>query len=142
MKKCIILLVEDNEQDAFLVREAFEDQGFVEEYFHVVNGIEALKFLEKEHPYENVPEPDFILMDINMPIMDGHETLHRIKSSESLKHIPVLMLTTSSRSEDILKAYQEHSNSYIVKPEDIFGLDSIIENLRSYWCNTVQLPKK
>lgn len=77
-----------------------------------------------------------------MPVMNGHEALQIIKSIEEVKHIPVLMLTTSSRKEDILKAYQEQSSSYIVKPDDIYELDNLAEAIRDYWNNTVRLPRK
>lgn len=142
MKKINILLVEDNDQDAFLVREALEDQEILKEMSHVQNGEEALKYLKKEAPYENSILPDLILMDINMPIMDGHEALREIKSLEDFKQIPVLILTTSSRKEDILKAYKEQSSSYIVKPDDIFELDQLAASLKNYWINTVWLPNK
>ncbi|WP_158857111.1 response regulator [Lunatibacter salilacus] len=140
MKKLIILLVEDNKEDAFLIREALEDQEFLKELYHVVNGVEAIKFLKKEKPFGQVEIPDLILMDINMPVMDGHEALKRIKSLEVVKHIPVLMLTTSSRKEDILKAYKEQSSSYIVKPDDIYELEILAETIKNYWNNTVRLP--
>ncbi|ERM80400.1 hypothetical protein P872_22005 [Rhodonellum psychrophilum GCM71 = DSM 17998] len=142
MKKLIILLVEDNKEDAFLIREAMEEQAFLKELYHVMNGAEAINFLKKETPFEKVKMPDLILMDINMPIMDGHEALQKIKSMSELKHIPILMLTTSSRKEDIMKAYKEQSSSYIVKPDDIYGLDSLAETLKNYWNNTVRLPGK
>lgn len=141
MEKLIILLVEDNKEDAFLIREALEDQVFLKELYHVVNGVEAIKFLKKEKPFEKVVMPDLILMDINMPIMDGHEALKKIKSLEVVKHIPVLMLTTSSRKEDILKAYKEQSSSYIVKPDDIFELEILAKTIKNYWNNTVRLPR-
>ena len=142
MKKLNILLVEDNEQDAFLVKEALEDQEILKEMSHVQNGEEALKYLKKEAPYENSILPDLILMDINMPVMNGIEALKQIKSLENLKQIPVLMLTTSSRKEDILKAYKEQTSSYIVKPEDIYELEHIASTIKNYWSNTVRLPSK
>lgn len=142
MNRINILLVEDNEQDALLISEALEEQGFLKELQHVVNGAEAMKFLRKEAPYDNSNLPDLILMDINMPIMDGHEALQKIKSLEDFKHIPVLILTTSSRKEDILKAYKEQSSSYLVKPDDIFELDQLAEAIKIYWTNTVRLPSK
>lgn len=142
MKKLYILLVEDNKGDAILIRESLEEQEFLKEMYHVINGAEALKFLKKEASFENSVTPDLILMDINMPVMDGHETLRRIKSLENFKHIPVLMLTTSSRNEDILKAYKEQTSSYIVKPEDIYELDQLAETIKNYWTNTVRLPEK
>ncbi len=140
MKKIRILLVEDNKNDAFLVREALEEQDFLKELYHVVNGAEAIKFLQKEKPYDTVVMPDLILMDINMPVMDGHEALKKIKSIEKVKHIPILMLTTSSRKEDILKAYNEQTSSYIVKPDDIFELEILAKSIKNYWNNTVKLP--
>ncbi len=119
-----------------------EDQEFLKEMYHVVNGAEAIKFLREKAPYENSKIPDLILMDINMPVMDGHEALRKIKSLEYLKHIPVLILTTSTRKDDILKAYKEQSSSYIVKPDDIFELDQLAETIKNYWTNTVKLPNK
>lgn len=142
MNRINILLVEDNEQDALLISEALEEQGFLKELQHVVNGAEAMKFLRKEAPYDNSNLPDLILMDINMPIMDGHEALQKIKSLEDFKHIPVLILTTSSRKEDILKAYKEQSSSYIVKPDDIYELDELAKTIKHYWLNVARLPDK
>lgn len=142
MENLVILLVEDNDQDAFLIEEALEDQGFVDKIYRVQNGLKAISFLKKEKPYTEVEEPNLILMDINMPVMDGHEALEKIKGMESFEHIPIIMLTTSSRKEDILRAYKKQSNSYIVKPDDIFTLDAIAETLKNYWTNTVKLPKK
>lgn len=141
MKKLIILLVEDNEEDAFLIKEAMEEQEFLEEVNHVVNGEQAIQFLMKEKPFEGVKTPDLILMDINMPVMDGLEALGKIKLMEAVKHIPVLILTTSSRKEDILKAYKKQSSSYIVKPDDIYELDTIAETIKNYWNNIVRLPR-
>lgn len=141
MDKLVILLVEDNEQDVFLVKEALEVQNFVDKIYHVPNGAKAISFLNKETPYEKVEEPNLILMDINMPVMDGHEALKRIKSMENFEHIPIIMLTTSSRKEDILRAYKGQSNSYIVKPDDVYELEAIAEKLKSYWANTVRLPR-
>lgn len=140
MDKLIILLVEDNEQDAYLVKEALKEQGFVNKIYHVENGAKAISFLNKEAPYQETEEPNLILMDINMPVMDGHEALKKIKSVDKFKHIPIIMLTTSSRKEDILKAYKGQSNSYIVKPDDIYELDAIAEALKNYWTSTVRLP--
>ena len=140
MKKLTILLVEDNLDDAFLIKEVMDNQELMQKMYHVLNGAEALKFLLKEKPYEEVETPDLILMDINMPIMDGHEALKKIKSTEEIKHIPVLILTTSSRKEDILKAYKEQTSSYIVKPGDVFVLDKLVESLKNYWNQIVKLP--
>ncbi|ADR22296.1 response regulator [Marivirga tractuosa] len=142
MRKLNILLVEDSKEDAFLIREALEGLTFLDKLYHVENGAIAINFLKKEEPYSEAETPDLILMDINMPVMDGHEALKIIKSIEEVKHVPVLMLTTSSRKEDILRAYQEQSSSYIVKPDDIYELDNLAEAIRDYWNNTVRLPRK
>lgn len=140
MKRLNVLLVDDNVQDALLINELFTEKNFLNKLYHVENGCEAIQFLNKEQPYKEVVQPDLILMDINMPVMGGHEALIKIKSMPSVKHIPVLMLTTSSRKEDILKAYKEHSNSYIIKPDDIFELDNLIETIKNYWSNIVSFP--
>lgn len=141
MNKLIILLVEDNDQDVYLIKESLEDQGFIDKIYRVKNGYQAISFLCREHPYEGVEEPNLILMDINMPVMDGHEALKRIKAMEKFEHIPIVMLTTSSRKEDILRAYKGQSNSYIVKPDDVYELEAIAEAIKVYWKNTVRLPK-
>ena len=142
MKKLKILLVEDSEEDAFLIRETFEDRNFLKVLYHVVNGVEAIKFLNKNDPYKDVETPDLILMDINMPVMDGHQALEKIKSDDSFSHIPILMLTTSSRKEDIINAYKNHTSSYIVKPDNIYELDDIADIIKKYWNNTVKLPSR
>ncbi|MCH8568870.1 MAG: response regulator [Balneolales bacterium] len=141
MNQLILLLVEDSNQDAFLIKESLVDQDFLKEIYHVINGEEAIKFLKKEESYKDVEMPDLILMDINMPVMNGFEALQEIKSNSEFKHIPVLMLTTSSRNDDIIKAYTGQSNSYIVKPDDIYGLDNLAKSLKNYWLNTVRLPR-
>lgn len=140
MKNLVILVVEDNAQDAMLLEEALSEQQIVKKFYHVDNGSKAISFLKKDFPYEQVDLPDLIFMDINMPIMDGHETLQQIKIMPDTQHIPVLMLTTSSRKEDVLKAYRSFASSYIVKPDDIYGFDKLVESFKTYWTKTVQLP--
>lgn len=134
-------MIDDSEQDTILIGEALNGSNILQSLGSVINGEEALKYLRKEPPYQDKISPDLILLDINMPVMDGHETLAQIKSDERLKHIPVIMLTTSSASDDIRKAYQHYSNSYIVKPYEIADLDSIIETIKDYWLNTVRLSE-
>lgn len=142
MNKLKILLVEDNQQDSFLIEETLQEQGCIKKIYHVLNGAMAISFLKKEKPFEDAELPNLILMDINMPIMDGHEALQKIKSMDEFKHIPVIMLTSSSRKEDIVKSYRAQSSSYIVKPDDIFELESIATAIKNYWENTVSLPNK
>lgn len=140
--KLHILLVDDSEQDALLISEALEEQAFLRKFSHVTNGQEAINFLEKASPFEEVETPDLILMDINMPIMDGHESLSRIKEMEEYKDIPILMLSTSSRKEDIIRAYKAQSSSYLVKPEDIYDLEGLARAIKTYWSMTVKLPHR
>lgn len=139
MKKLHILIIDDSEHDIMLIEDALESSGILKSIGAVNNGEEALKYLRKDPPYQDKILPDLILLDINMPVMDGHETLEHIKSDNLLKHIPVIMLTTSSALNDIRKAYQGYSNSYIIKPYEISELDNIVAKIRDYWLNTVKL---
>lgn len=144
MRKLKLLLVEDNEHDVFMINEGIEDLDIPCDLLVKNNGEEAINYLNelitKEELHEK--EPDIILMDINMPIMDGIEALRRIKNNDKLKHIPVVMLTTSSRKEDVVNAYKEHSSSYIVKPDDIFELEKVLSVIKDYWTRTVRLPNQ
>lgn len=124
-----------------LIGEALEGSGIVSSLGSAKNGKEGLKYLRKEPPYQDKSTPNLILLDINMPVMGGHETLEAIKSDDRLKHIPVIILTTSSSLNDIRKAYQHHSNSYIIKPYEVTDLDNIARTIKDYWLNTVRLPE-
>lgn len=136
-----ILLVEDSEDDAVLTQYAF--RGVPVRYkLHIVgDGIEALEFLRKQGSYSDTPRPDMILLDLNMPRMDGREFLHEIKHDEHLKAIPVVILTTSSADSDVMNAYQSHAAAYMTKP---FGLDVFSRNIRrfvDFWLSdTARLP--
>lgn len=140
MRNLIILIVEDNAQDAMLLQEALSELQIVKKFYHVDNGSKAISFLKKEFPFGQVDLPDLIFMDINMPILNGHEALKQIKIMPEAQHIPVLMLTTSSTKEDVLRAYRNYASSYIVKPDDIYGFDTLVESIRTYWTKTVVLP--
>ena len=118
-KPANILLVEDNEGDILLTMEAFEESKIKTEITVAKNGKEALDFLFKRGAFTEVKSPDIILLDINIPIFNGHEVLQQIKADPNLKKIPVIMLTTSSNQKDIDKAYENHCNSYIKKPLEI-----------------------
>jgi two-component system, chemotaxis family, response regulator Rcp1 len=139
MNKLSILLVEDSIEDAYLVREALEEQSFVSYFCHVENGQQAIDYLTNRTNDGIFSMPNLILMDINMPVMDGHESLSTIKSIDSIRHLPVIMLTTSTRREDILKAYNYQCSSYLVKPDNIYELDDLAETIKNYWL-TVKLP--
>lgn len=140
MKSVRILLIEDNEGDIFLTREAFEDSKLTNEIDVVRNGKEALGFLLKRKGFENAVQPDLILLDINMPIKSGHEVLAEVKSDDVLKHIPVIVLTTSSSANDVNKAYHNYANCYIKKPVNMDEFIKAILGIEQFWFNIVSLP--
>ncbi|MDP5092464.1 MAG: response regulator [Polaribacter sp.] len=133
MNKAHILLVEDNEGDILLTTEAFEESNIDSKISVARNGQEALDFLYKTGNFVNVEKPDLILLDINMPILNGHEVLDRIKNDNDLKTIPVIMLTTSSNQQDIDRAYKNHANSYIIKPIEIQDFLETIQKIEEFW---------
>lgn len=133
MKLAHILLVEDNEGDILLTKEAFEESKVKTEISIVRNGQEALDFLFNRGSFKDVPKPDLILLDINIPILNGHEVLSKIKGNPTLKKIPVIMLTTSSNQKDIDKAYESHCNSYVKKPLDMEEFLKAILTIKEFW---------
>jgi len=136
-----ILLVEDNEGDILLTLEAFEECKVKAEISIVKNGQEALDYLFKREQYADAEKPDLILLDINIPILNGHEVLEQIKANAVLKKIPVIMLTTSSSQKDLNRAYENHCNSYVTKPLDIKDfLDAIIK-IEEFWLHLTSFPK-
>jgi len=141
MRTAHILLAEDNEGDILLTKEAFEECKVKTELSVVKNGQEALDFLYQRSEYPNVKKPDLILLDINMPIFNGHEVLMKIKSDAKLKKIPVIMLTTSSNQKDITKAYENHCNSYIKKPLDISEFMEAILKIEDFWLKLTTLSE-
>ncbi|MEX0724286.1 MAG: response regulator [Gracilimonas sp.] len=139
-KEIHILLVEDNEGDIVLTKEAL-DEGKIKNSISVVrDGWEAIQYLEKNEGYGDAQSPDLVLLDINLPKMNGHKVLKHIKNHKDLKHIPVIMLTTSSDEVDILKSYENYSNCYITKPVDIGDFLEVIASIESFWVSIVQLP--
>jgi CheY-like chemotaxis protein len=134
-----ILLVEDNEGDILLTLEAFEECKLKSEINVVKNGKEALDFLFKRGAYTDAKKPDLILLDINLPIFNGHEVLRQIKSDPILKKIPVIMLTTSSNQKDLDKAYENHCNSYVKKPLEINEFLSAILKIEEFWLQLTTL---
>lgn len=138
MNKLFLLLVEDNEGDIVLTKEAFEERNLVHEITVVRDGEEAIDFLKKASTIDKLP--NLILLDVNLPRMNGHEVLKFIKSSNELKHIPVIMLTTSSSPSDILKGYQNYVNGYITKPADADEFLAIVSDIEDFWIRTVKLP--
>ena len=137
-----ILLVEDNPGDTLLTREAFKDCRLLNTLHHVEDGVEAMAFLRREGPYANQPRPDLILLDLNLPRMDGREVLAEIKRDEQLKNIPVIILTTSNDEQDVLKAYDLHANCFITKPIALPRFLEVIHSIESFWLSIVRLPQK
>nr|NIT58017.1 response regulator [Fodinibius sp.]NIV12925.1 response regulator [Fodinibius sp.]NIY26599.1 response regulator [Fodinibius sp.] len=119
------------------------DEGKVANSLSVVkDGWEAIQYLEQNEGYEDAEEPNLVLLDINLPKVNGHEVLKHIKTSDSLKHIPVIMLTTSSDEVDINKSYKNHSNCYITKPVEVNKFIEVISTIENFWISIVQLPSK
>ncbi len=137
-----ILLVEDNAGDVLLTQEAL-NEGKINNNLHVVmDGEEALEFLKKEGQYESAVTPDLILLDLNLPKKDGREVLKEIKASSTLKHIPVIILTTSNSQYDINNTYKLHANCYITKPVDFNQFVNIVKYIEQFWMKVVKLPSE
>lgn len=135
-----ILLVEDNPGDVRLTEEAF-DRGGVLNNLHVVkDGVEAMRYLRCEGEYEGSPQPDLILLDLNLPRKDGEEVLKDIDEDRELRRIPVVVLTSSEAEEDVVKSYELHANAYITKPVDIDQFIDVAQNLEAFWLSIVKLP--
>ncbi|GGR02623.1 response regulator [Deinococcus ruber] len=137
-----ILLVEDSEPDILLTQEAFEDARIANNLHVTRDGVEALSFLRRQAPFENAARPDVILLDINMPRKSGLEVLNEVKADPDLRHIPVVILTTSQADEDILKSYQGHASSYIVKPVGFDNFYQAIKAFETYWLSFVRFPPR
>lgn len=133
MKDVHILLVEDNEGDIILTREVFENSGLENPLSIARDGEEALDFIYQRSKFANVKRPDLILLDINIPKMNGKEVLAIIKKDENLKTIPVIMLTTSSADDDILDSYRNHANCFITKPMSFEGFTNAVAEIKNFW---------
>jgi len=140
LKYIEILLVEDNPSDVRLTREALKESKMSINLHVVEDGASALRFLLREGEYANVPRPDLIILDLNLPKKTGHEVLARVKSEETLSRIPVVVLTASHADEDILKSYKLHANCYIVKPLDVDKFFTIVRSIENFWISIVKLP--
>jgi len=137
-----ILLVEDNPGDVRLTKEALKDAKVLNEIYVAKDGVEAMEFLHKQGSCAEAPTPDMILLDLNLPRKDGREVLAEIKKDPQLKHIPVIILTTSKAEEDIIRSYNLHANAYITKPVDLNRFVEIIRTLEEFWFTIVKLPPK
>jgi CheY-like chemotaxis protein len=136
-----ILLLEDEPADAYLVKMALKENKILANLHHVVDGCEGLDFLQKVGKYANVPRPDLILLDLNMPRMNGGEFLTAIKSNPMFSDIPVIVLTTSDVESDVVRSYKLGATSFITKPIDMPQFMAAIHQLSSYWFTLVRLPK-
>ncbi len=135
-----VLLVEDSPSDARLTEEAFRDGKIANRLTIVTDGLEALAYLRRTGAYAKAPRPDLILLDLNLPKMDGREVLRLIKTDDALKTIPVVVLTTSEADQDVLKAYEYHANCYIRKPVDLARFLQIVSMIEDFWLTVVKLP--
>lgn len=137
-----ILLVEDSPSDAVLMREVLRETDSLKQLSVVKDGVEALKFLRQEKPYQEAPLPDLILLDLNLPKLDGKELLQEIKIDPVLRLIPVVVLTTSAATMDILKSYTYHANCYIIKPLELDEFIRIVQSIENFWIGAVTLPSE
>jgi chemotaxis family two-component system response regulator Rcp1 len=135
-----ILLVEDNPGDVRLTVEALRDSKVQNKLYVTKDGMEATAFLRGEGRYADAPRPDLILLDLNLPKKNGPEVLAEIKEDPALKHIPVVILTSSKAEEDIIKTYNLHANCYINKPIDLEQFMMVVKSIRDFWLTIVKLP--
>ncbi|WP_407569819.1 response regulator [Deinococcus altitudinis] len=141
LKAIRILMAEDNDMDVFLVRAAFE-QGRLAVHLDVTeNGVDALAFLRGEGRYAGAERPDLVMLDINMPRMDGLSTLKAIRADPALRTLPVVMLTTSDAESDVLRSYENFANAYIVKPISMDSFFSVVRTFEQFWFSVVRLPR-
>lgn len=135
-----ILLVEDSPSDAAILLAAFEDSGYVGKMRVVTNGVEAIRALESTHLDGDTEKPQLILLDLNLPKKSGLEVLEEIKRNPLWKHIPIVILSSSSSRSDIDRSYQLHANAYLSKPREFSGYQAIAQQLYGFWLQTVELP--
>ncbi len=137
-----ILLVEDNPGDVRLTVEAFKEARVLNNLSVVPDGVEALAFLRRQGAYCDARRPDIIFLDLNLPRKDGREVLAEIKGDESLRRIPVVILTTSQAEQDVLRSYDLHANCYITKPLDLDQFMEVIHSVEGFWLTVVKLPRE
>ena len=140
VRPIVILLVEDNPGDVRLIREAMRERRMQVDLHAVENGVEALAFLRRENGYARVPRPDLILLDLNLPKMDGRGVLTEVKEDRDLRRIPVVVLTASQAEEDIFRAYDLRANCYVTKPLDLDQFMDAVQTIQDFWMSVVKLP--
>jgi CheY-like chemotaxis protein len=135
-----VLLVEDDEGDVLMTREALAE-GKVINRLNVVNdGVEAVEYLRRDGKYAEASRPDLILLDLNLPKKDGRQVLEEVKADDSLRRIPVIVLTTSAADEDVLRSYDLHANAYVTKPVDFDRFVEVIRQIDDFFISVVRLP--
>ena len=137
-----VLLVEDDPGDVLMTQEAFDEHKVGNRLTVVADGVEALAYLRREGKYADAPRPDLVLLDLNLPRRDGREVLAEIKKDDELGRIPVVVLTTSSADEDILRSYQLHANAYVTKPVDFERFIAVIRQIDEFFVSVVKLPPR
>lgn len=137
-----ILLVEDNDDDVFLTREGMREAGIPANLHRVANGSECMSYLRRQGAYSEEHRPDLVLLDLNMPVMDGREVLAEVRRDEALRLIPVVMLTTSSAHEDIESAYRLFANAYVIKPTSFDDFIAALRSIGAFWLNVSALPNR
>ncbi len=138
----VLLLVEDDPGDAALAKCVLKDWGHPNAVHHVSDGVECLAFLRRQgEAYAQAPRPDLILLDLNMPRLDGREVLEALHADPALADIPVVVMTTSDAEPDIVRSYALGANSFITKPVDFDRFQEVMRAIESYWCKTVTLPR-
>ena len=140
--KRIVLLVEDSPGDVRLTQEAFHDADPEIDLRVAVDGVEAMSYLRREGVHIDAPRPDFILLDLNLPKMDGREVLAHIKEDDDLKTIPTVILTTSDAEADIVTSYKLQANCYLSKPVQLEEFESLVKSINDFWLTRVKLPQQ
>lgn len=137
-----VLLVEDDPGDVLITREALADAKVLHNLHVVDNGEAAVEFLRRSGPYEEVPRPDLIFLDLNLPRLDGREVLAIIKGDEGLRQIPVIVLTTSSIDQDVARSYDLHANAFVTKPVDLDAFMAVVRQVDDFFVTVARLPPR
>jgi CheY-like chemotaxis protein len=137
-----VLLIEDDPGDVLMTREAFDEHKVANRLWVVSDGVSAMEFLRKQGEHADAPTPDLVLLDLNLPRMDGREVLAAVKQDPDLKHIPVVVLTTSEAEEDVLRSYALHANAYVTKPVDFERFIRVVREIDDFFVSVVRLPRR
>lgn len=137
-----ILLVEDNEDDIIILKEVLTKHNIGQDLSTVRDGDEALDYIFKRGIYTGVTTPDLVLLDLNLPRKNGMEVLKEVRNNVAYKYLSIIVLSTSSSPDDITESYQKHANCFITKPSDITSLDNMVQEIKSFWLKTAQLPNQ